>query len=65
MDISLYGGCPFFMCLTYLLLYKKLYTVKKIQKFPKTDTDNVVYSGSTMTTVVDKIIDSFDAGEWS
>jgi hypothetical protein len=34
--------------------------VKKIQKFPKTDTDNVVYSGSTMTTVVDKIATEFD-----
>lgn len=48
-----------------IILINKKNTVKKIQKFPKTDTDNVVYSGSTMTTVVDKIIDSFDAGEWS
>lgn len=38
--------------------------IKKIQKYPKTNTDNVNYSGSTLTTVVDKIITSFDAGEW-
>ena len=55
----------FYVSNLFIIIQNKLYTVKKIQKFPKTDTDNVVYSGSTMTTVVDKIIDSFDAGEWS
>jgi hypothetical protein len=38
--------------------------MKKIQKFPNTNTDNVQYSGNTLTNVVDRIITSFDAGEW-
>lgn len=38
--------------------------MEKIQKLPKTNTDNVKYSGETMTTVITKVINSFDAGEW-
>jgi hypothetical protein len=58
-------GVHFYVSGLFIIILNNKNTVKKIQKFPKTDTDNVVYSGSTMTTVVDKIIDSFDAGEWS
>ena len=54
---------PFCFLLSIYNIYKRV-NMKKIQKFPNTNSDNVQYSGNTLTTVVDKIITSFDAGEW-